>query len=68
MLNIKSKKKLPFLCKKMKKGGNFDHGCKKNRALLGFCNLVSRFCLIVTKMLFSIEFSAHNLWKSDFFF
>ena len=21
---------------KMKKGGNFDHGCKKNRALLDF--------------------------------
>ena len=35
---------------KMKKGGNFDHGCKKNRALLDFfCNLVSRFGLILTK-------------------
>ena len=22
--------------KKVKKGGNFDHGCKKNRALLDF--------------------------------
>ena len=36
--------------KKLKKGGNFDHGCKKNRALLDFfCNLVSRFGLILTK-------------------
>ena len=41
---------------KMTKGGNFDHGCKKNRALLDFfCNLVSRFGLILTKILFSIE-------------
>ena len=37
--------------KKSKKGGNFDHGCKKNRALLDcFCNLVSRFGLILTKI------------------
>ena len=36
--------------KKLKKGGNFDHGCKKNRALLDFfCNLVSRFGFILTK-------------------
>ena len=42
--------------KQKKKGGNFDHGCKKNRALLDFfCNLVSRFGLILTKILFSIE-------------
>ena len=42
--------------KKWKKDGNFDHGCKKNRALLDFfCNLVSRFGLILTKILFSIE-------------
>ena len=28
--------------KSLKKGGNFDHGCKKNRALLDFfCNLVT---------------------------
>ena len=32
---------------KMKKGGNFDHGC----------NLVSRFGLILTKILFSIEWT-----------
>ena len=25
-----------FKQKKMKKGGNFDQGCKKNRALLDF--------------------------------
>ena len=31
--------------KKWKKGGNFDHGC----------NLVSRFGLNLTKILFSIE-------------
>ena len=44
--------------KKLKKGGNFDHGCKKNRALLDFfCNLVSRFGLILTKILFSIEWT-----------
>ena len=43
--------------KKLKKGGNFDHGCKKNRALLDFffCNLVSRFGFILTKQFFSIE-------------
>ena len=35
--------------KKLKKGGNFDHGCKKNRAL--------RFGLILTKILFSIEWT-----------
>ena len=44
--------------KKLKKGGNSDHGCKKNRALLDFfCNLVSRFGLILTKILFSIEWT-----------
>ena len=44
--------------KKLKKGGNFDQGCKKNRALLNFfCNLVSRFGLILTKILFSIEWT-----------
>ena len=44
--------------KKLKKGGNFDHGCKKNRALLDFvCNLVSRFGLLLTKILFSIEWT-----------
>ena len=43
---------------KLKKGVNFDHGCKKNRALLDFfCNLVSRFGLILTKILFSIEWT-----------
>ena len=42
----------------MKKGGNFDHGCKKNRALLDFfCNLVSRFGLILIRILFSIEWT-----------
>ena len=41
---------------KLKKSGNFDHGCKKNQALLDFfCNLVSRFGLILTKILFSIS-------------
>ena len=40
--------------KKLKKGGNFDHGCKKNRALLDFfCNLVSRFGLILIKISFT---------------
>ena len=45
--------------KKLKKGGNFDLGCKKNRAPLDFfsCNLVSRFGLILTKILFSIEWT-----------
>ena len=44
--------------KKWKKGGNFDYGCKKNRALLDFfCNLVSRFGPILTKILFSIEWT-----------
>ena len=39
-----------FKQKKFKKGGNFDQGCKKNRALLDiFCNPVSRFSLILTK-------------------
>ena len=37
-----------------KKSGNFDHGCKKN-LLAFFCNLVWRFGLILTKILFSIE-------------
>ena len=56
MLNVKSKKNNPFKPKKKKKGGNFDHGCKKNRALLDFfCKVVSRFGLILTKILFSIE-------------
>ena len=41
---------------KMEKGGNFDQGCKKNPALLDFfCNPVSRFSLILTKIWFSIE-------------
>ena len=42
MLKVKN---LTHLSKKIeKKGGNFDHGCKKNQALLDFfCNLVSRF-------------------------
>ena len=54
MLKVKN---LTLLSQKnWKKGGNFDHGCKKNRALLYFfCNLVSRFGLILTKILFSIE-------------
>ena len=44
--------------KKIEKGGNFDHGCKKNRALLDFFwNLVSRFGLILTNILFSIEWT-----------
>ena len=44
--------------KKLKKGGNFDHDCKKNRALLDFfCNLVSRFGFLLTKILFSIEWT-----------
>ena len=54
MLKVKN---LTLLSQKNeKKGGNFDHGCKKNRALLDFfCNLVSRFGLILTKILFSIK-------------
>ena len=53
MLKVKN---LTHLSKK--KAGNFDHGCKKNRALLDFfCNLVSRFGLILTKILFSIEWA-----------
>ena len=44
--------------KKKKKGGNFDHSCKKNGALLNFfCNLVSRFGLILTKISFSIAWT-----------
>ena len=40
-----------FKQKKLKKGGNFDQGCKKNRALLDFfCNPVSRFSFILTKI------------------
>ena len=46
----------PFEAKEMKKGGNFDQGCKKNPALLDFfCNPVSRFSLILTEIWFSIE-------------
>ena len=33
MLKVKN---LTLLSKKMKKGENFDHGCKKNRALIDF--------------------------------
>ena len=55
---LKVKNLNPFKQKNLKKGGNFDHGCKKNRALLDFfCNLVSRFGLILTKILFSIEWT-----------
>ena len=56
MLKVKN---LTHLSKKqLKKGVNFYHGCKKNRALLDFyCNLVSRFGLILTKILFSIEWT-----------
>ena len=55
MLNVKN---LTLLSqKKLKKGGNFDHGCKKKieLCLIFFCNLVSRFGLMLTKFLFSIE-------------
>ena len=39
-----------------KKAGIFYKGCKKNRAELDFfCNLVSRFSLILTEVVFSIE-------------
>ena len=56
MLNVKVKNLTLLSQKKKKKGGNFDHGYKKNRTLLNFfCNLVSRFGLILTKILFSIE-------------
>ena len=49
MLNIKNLTLL--IPKNWKKGGNIDHGCQKNRALLDFfCNLVSRFGLILTKI------------------
>ena len=34
MLNVKNLTHLTP--KKLKKGGNFDYGCKKNRALLDF--------------------------------
>ena len=51
MLNPKNQKFNPFKPQKWKKGGNFDHGCKKNRALLDFfCNLVSHFGFILTKI------------------
>ena len=53
MLNVKN---LTLLSKKNeKKGGNFDHGCIKIEFCSIFCNLVSRFGLILTKILFSIE-------------
>ena len=56
MLNVKNLTQLTP--KNLKKGGNFDHGCKKNRALPDFvCNLVSRFGLILTKVYFSIEWT-----------
>ena len=47
MLNVKVKNLTLLSKKKRKKGGNFDHGCKKNRF---FFNLVSRFDLILTKI------------------
>ena len=44
--------------KKLKKGGNFDHGCKQiELCSIFFCNLVSRFGLILTEILFSIEWT-----------
>ena len=51
MLNVENKKCNPFKPQKLKKGGNFDHGSKKYRArLVFFCNLLSRFALILTKI------------------
>ena len=52
---LKVKNLTHLTSKKLKKGGNFDHGCKKE--LDFFCNLVSRFGLILTKILFSIEWT-----------
>ena len=53
---LKVKRLTLFKQKGWKKGRNFDLGCKKNRALLDFfCNLVSRFSFILTKIWFSIE-------------
>ena len=55
MLNVKN---VALLSKKLKKKGeNFDHGCtkKSSSARFFFCNLVSRFGLILVKILFSIE-------------
>ena len=49
MLNVKNLTHLSK--KKLKKGGNFDH----ELCSIFFCNLVSRFGLILTKTLFSIE-------------
>ena len=47
---------------KKKKGGYFYEGCKKNRTLLDFfCNLVSRFTLVLTSIWFSIECKGANL-------
>ena len=53
---LKVKRLTLFKLKIEKKGGNFDQGCKKNlSARFFFCNLVSRFSLILTKIWFSIE-------------
>ena len=53
MLKVKN---LTLFKQKKRKGGNFDQGSKKNRALLDFfCNPVSRFSLILTKILFYIK-------------
>ena len=53
MLKVKN---LTLLKQKKEKAGILTKVQKKNRALLDFfCNPVSRFSLILTKMLFSIK-------------
>ena len=48
MLNIKN---LTLLSQKNgKKGGNFDHGCKKNRALFFATKCQKRFGFVLTKI------------------
>ena len=59
MLNVKSKKFNPFNPKKNEKRREFWPRLqeKSSSARFFFCNLVSRFGLILTKILFSIEWT-----------
>ena len=60
MLNVKSYWTL-FKPKSKKKAGIFTKVAIKSRALLDyFCNLVSRFSLILTKIWLSIESNASD--------
>ena len=61
MLKVKY---LTLLSKKMKKGGYFDQGCKKNRALLDFISYpVSRLTRFLPKFRVMAVFSPQHLKK-----